>query len=90
MRNCENSIADIIKFINLDTLAITVFFFSFPKIIWLRVWGISPIIQQNVRCYINRVMRIRNDFMRIRILQIWSVRIRIIDNKNKITKFFKK
>ncbi len=34
-------------------------------------------------------MRIRNDFMRIRILQIWSVRIRILDNKNKITKFFK-
>ena len=32
-------------------------------------------------------MRIRNDFMQIRILQIWSVRIRILDNKNKITNF---
>ena len=28
--------------------------------------------------------------LRIRILKIWSMRIRILDNKNKITKFFKK
>ncbi len=34
-------------------------------------------------------MRIRIDRMRILILKIWLMRIRILDNKNKITKFSK-